>query len=367
MAEGSAAIRALDAPRQAVDSSARDRLRAQKALSMQRARARQAVAEGRPLLRTRGRPRKHFENVIQAASAAVVARIDERHDAADRKLDALAAAVGLDCETVSQLLARRHLVDGQLRQRREQDKFEKQRRRGAETQTQAAELGRKKARVRSDAAAATASAPSAAAAPSTTATSSAPAAQLRLEPVADFVSDAEAAHIQNVAVRLYEYRRSVLRRAPKTEFYKDQFLRYSWGQHKTNDAHARRMPDWMAAIADRIDPDINHAIVIKYHDGVKTHAPWHHDQCEERQRRSGCMKRGTGFHVISCGTPRVFELGQDGTVLWSRALPHRSLLSVTSETNQLFEHRVPQDPTWRGEARWSLIFRTIVGKAAAVP
>ena len=118
-------------PPRVKDPAARDRLRAQKALSMQRARARQAAAAGRALQSSRGRPRKHLENAVHAASAAVVARVDQRHDATDKKLDALAVALGIDCETVPQLLARRRLLDGQLRQRREQDLSEKQSKKAA--------------------------------------------------------------------------------------------------------------------------------------------------------------------------------------------------------------------------------------------
>ena len=175
-----------------------------------------------------------------------------------------------------------------------------------------------------------------------------------------FATEAEAENIKEVLVRLYNYRASVLKRAPKAEFYRGEHLiSYFWGQHRSNDSHALRFPGWMEALAARIDRSINHAIVIKYHDGVVTHAPWHSDKSEDTGRKSGCMKRGTSFYVVSVGDPRVFEIGDGDKTFWKQALPHRSLVEITSAVNAAYKHRVPQDTAWKG-VRWSLIFRTIV-------
>ena len=115
----------------------------------------------------------------------------------------------------------------------------------------------------------------------------------------------------------------------------------------------------MEKLADRLPEEVNHAIVIKYHDGMKTYAPWHSDKSEELGRRTGCMQRGSSFYVVSVGDPRTFELGDESAVLWSKALPHRSLITIDAETNAKVKHQVPQDAKWVG-CRWSLIFRTIV-------
>jgi hypothetical protein len=71
------------------------------------------------------------------------------------------------------------------------------------------------------------------------------------------------------------------------------------------------------------------------------------------------MKRGTSFYVVSVGDARVFEIGDGEQTFWKQALPHRSLIEISSEVNAAYKHRVPQDPAWKG-VRWSLIFRTIV-------
>jgi len=92
---------------------------------------------------------------------------------------------------------------------------------------------------------------------------------------------------------------------------------------------------------------------------MKTHAPWHSDKCEELGRKTGCMKRGSSFFVISTGTPRVFQLGDENHVVWQAALPDCSMIQIDAETNVKYKHCVPQDPGWSGK-RWSLIFRTIV-------
>jgi alkylated DNA repair dioxygenase AlkB len=115
----------------------------------------------------------------------------------------------------------------------------------------------------------------------------------------------------------------------------------------------------MEQIAARLPEPVNHCIIIRYHDGLKTYAPWHSDKCEELGRRTGCMKRGSSFFVISVGDPRTFELGDESAVLWSNALPHRSMITVDAATNAMVKHQVPPDKHWVG-CRWSLIFRTIV-------
>ena len=175
----------------------------------------------------------------------------------------------------------------------------------------------------------------------------------------NFISEGEAQAITKAQVKLYAYRNGVLKRAPKLEWFRHRPLRYSWGQHKSNDDYAKKFPKWMEDIAKRLPEPVNHAIVIRYHDGEKTYSPWHSDKCEELGRKTGCMKRGTSFWVISVGDPRIFELGDEGDVLWSKALPHCSMIRVDAETNANVKHQLPPDPNWKG-CRFSLIFRTIV-------
>ena len=176
---------------------------------------------------------------------------------------------------------------------------------------------------------------------------------------ADFITQEEADHIMSAEVKLYAFRAGVLKRAPKMEWFRNNQVRYSWGQHRSNDQYAQIFPDWMEKLADRLPEETNHAIIIKYHDGMKTYAPWHSDKCEELGRKSGCMKRGSSFFVLSVGDPRTFELGDESAVIWSKALPHGSMIKVDAETNMNVKHCVPQDRDWVG-CRWSLIFRTIV-------
>ena len=175
----------------------------------------------------------------------------------------------------------------------------------------------------------------------------------------NFITENEANHIMAAEVKLYAFRAGVLKRAPKMEWFRHTQVRYSWGQHRSNDKFAQIFPDWMEKLADRLPAEVNHAIVIKYHDGMKTYAPWHSDKSEELGRKSGCMQRGTSFYVVSVGDPRTFELGDESAVLWSNALPHRSMIAIDAETNAKVKHQVPQDAKWVG-CRWSLIFRTIV-------
>ena len=175
----------------------------------------------------------------------------------------------------------------------------------------------------------------------------------------DFITAEESECIKKSEVKLYRYRAGVLKRAPKIEWYRNKPLRYFWGQANSNDQYAKKFPEWMEAIAQRIPEPVNHAIVIRYHSGPKTFAPWHSDKCEELGRKTGCMRRGSGFWVISVGDPRTFQLGDEDRVLWSKALPDRSLICVDAETNSNVKHQVPPQPEWEG-VRWSLIFRTIV-------
>jgi hypothetical protein len=175
----------------------------------------------------------------------------------------------------------------------------------------------------------------------------------------NWISETEADMVMGSQVQLYRFRAGVLKRAPKIEWYRHEKLRYSWGQAKSNDKYAQPFPDWMEAIAQRLPEPVNHAIVIRYSSGMKTYAPWHSDKCEELGRRTGCMKRGSSFFVISVGDPRTFELGDESAVIWQKALPHCSMIQIDAVTNVNVKHQVPQDKNWVG-CRWSLIFRTIV-------
>ena len=56
----------------------------------------------------------------------------------------------------------------------------------------------------------------------------------------------------------------------------------------------------MRAIAIFNYVEVNHAIIIKYSDGVLHHAPPHKDKIPD----------GTDFFVLSFGTPRKFQLGR---------------------------------------------------------
>ena len=175
----------------------------------------------------------------------------------------------------------------------------------------------------------------------------------------DFITQEESDHIMACETRLYAFRASVLKRAPKMEWFRNKQVVYSWGQHKSNNKYANIFPEWMEAIAQRLPEPVNQAIVIRYSDGMKTYAPWHSDKCEELGRKSGCMKRSSSFFVVSVGDPRTFELGDESAVLWSKALPHCSMITIDAQTNARVKHQVPQDQNWVG-CRWSLIFRTIV-------
>ena len=179
----------------------------------------------------------------------------------------------------------------------------------------------------------------------------------------NFITEDEAEAIKNVEVREYGFRGRTLKRAPKQGFYRNDRVVYSWGQHSSEHEREEQFPKWMEQIAERLAEPVNHAIVIKYAHGTETHAPWHSDKSEHLGRKTGCMKRGTGFYVISVGDPRLFQMGEKNNVCWESKLPHRSMLFISAENNVRYKHCVPQDRTWSGE-RWSLIFRTITKKRA---
>ena len=188
-----------------------------------------------------------------------------------------------------------------------------------------------------------------------------------------FITEEEATAIKAVEVHEYKVRAGTLKRAPKAGFYRNERVKYSWGQHTSEHELEEKFPSWMEEIAKRVEEEwgepVNHAIVIKYSDGYENHAPWHKDKAEEVKSKNNCMKRGTGFYNISVGVPRTFELGralvekpsdkkrEDYEVVFSEKLPHRSLLPVTAEQNAAYYHWVPKEDS-EGE-RWSLIFRTI--------
>lgn len=179
----------------------------------------------------------------------------------------------------------------------------------------------------------------------------------------------------------YKFRGKLMKRAPKKEYYipNEEPPTYKWGQQKINypggdDYSGEPMPPWMIKVKDKINVDfktnVNHAIIIKYSDGVLNHAPPHQDKIPE----------GTDFFVLSFGEPRKFQLTksektntgkrkQDGSVKykcvntgvveWEQYLASGSLLQVTNLGNKKYFHAVPKDKAWSGTARYSLIFRTI--------
>ena len=154
-----------------------------------------------------------------------------------------------------------------------------------------------------------------------------------------------------------------MKRAPKKEFYYPDHgdKVYKWGQETKaypggSEYTGEEMPEWMISIADRIRSDfgeeVNHAIAIRYSDRAEHHAPPHQDK----------IPPGTSFFVLSFGTPRKFQLldaSKSGSVVWEKSLASGSLLVVSAELNRTHFHAVPKDKSWTGEARWSLIFRTI--------
>jgi hypothetical protein len=73
---------------------------------------------------------------------------------------------------------------------------------------------------------------------------------------------------------------------------------YPGGENYTG----KEMPPWMAFMANHIrlktGQPINHAIIIKYDSGTKTHAPPHQDK----------VPKDTSFFVFSYGKPRRFDV-----------------------------------------------------------
>ena len=169
--------------------------------------------------------------------------------------------------------------------------------------------------------------------------------------------------LEQEEMMLYSYRGKHIKRAPKREYYipGQKPPTYVWGQQIKNRPGGEEftglpMPDWMVSLKNKINCDfnvqVNHAIIIKYSDGVKNHAPPHQDK----------IPAGTGFFVLSFGEPRKFQMSFDKTdnsITWNKHLASGSLLHVTNIGNKRFFHAVPPDPTWSGKARYSLIFRTI--------
>jgi alkylated DNA repair dioxygenase AlkB len=207
-------------------------------------------------------------------------------------------------------------------------------------------------------------------------------------------------HTDNVAKKVatetmhhYLYRGQRMVRAPKNEFYykhENRNVTYKWGQQTSMyptgaEYTGKEMPRWMRKITKKLRSNygqpVNHAIIIKYDHGLRTHAPPHQDKVPPE----------TSFFVFSFGNPRRFDVlasqivesvdnkkrdsdgnpvkryNHDGTVktkvapanvVWSKELAHNSLLVVDGPTNQNYYHAIPKDSAWKGE-RWSLIFRTI--------
>ena len=71
----------------------------------------------------------------------------------------------------------------------------------------------------------------------------------------EYISEKDALSIKKAQVKMYAYRNGVLKRAPKIEWYRHTPLRYHWGQHKSNDAYARKFPKWMEDLAAATLPE----------------------------------------------------------------------------------------------------------------
>ena len=88
--------------------------------------------------------------------------------------------------------------------------------------------------------------------------------------------------LQDEEMTLYSYRGKEIKRAPKREYYipDQEPPTYVWGQQIKNRPGGEEftglpMPDWMVMLKDKINMDfhveVNHAIIIKYSDGVLHH------------------------------------------------------------------------------------------------
>lgn len=115
--------------------------------------------------------------------------------------------------------------------------------------------------------------------------------------------------LQDETMVEYMFRGHAMKRAPKREYHVPGEVPpvYKWGQQKIHypggsDYTGLPMPDWMIMLKDKINMDFNantnHAIIIKYSDGVQHHAPPHQDK----------IPYGTDFFVLSFGEPRKFEM-----------------------------------------------------------
>ncbi len=178
--------------------------------------------------------------------------------------------------------------------------------------------------------------------------------------------------LSDLTYEKYAYRASVLKRAPKREFFvpfEDGTIPlYRWGQSRTMYSMGRPMTDIPALenvrkqIARETGEACNHCIVIEYSDGERHHAPPHHDR-QQGVDGNGArdMAAGTSFFVVTLGYARPFQLlDDDCNVVWEERLAHGSLLRVTAEMNREFCHAVPPDPAQpSGKPRYSAIFRTI--------
>jgi len=112
-----------------------------------------------------------------------------------------------------------------------------------------------------------------------------------MELLENFITEEQAEAIKEVEVRECQFRKTVLKRAPKAGFYRTERVNYSWGQHNIEHNREVQFPQWMEDIAKKVEArfgePVNHGIVVKYSDGQKHHAPWHHDKSEEMGRKSG--------------------------------------------------------------------------------
>lgn len=195
------------------------------------------------------------------------------------------------------------------------------------------------------------------------------------------IADALLEAVSELTYRTYAYRASVLKRAPKREFYvpfEDGSLPlYRWGQSRSEYVSGRPITELPALdtvrqrIATETGEACNHCIIIEYSDGQNHHAPPHRDR-QQGVAGSGAhdMAADTSFFVLTLGYARPFQLlNTDHEVVWEERLPHGSLLQVTSTMNRELYHAVPRDPTQPSDqSRYSLIFRTIrCGNATSVP
>jgi len=117
------------------------------------------------------------------------------------------------------------------------------------------------------------------------------------------------------------------------------------------------------------DTNVNHILVIRYQHGKIHHIPWHSDKQEGVDCRGAKDIRGETsiYNAIVCDSPRVFQLANAAdidednnasSVVFSEALPHGSLVTLTAVGNRMLKHRVPKDAKWRG-CRYSIVMRSV--------